>query len=99
MDNQRPILYLALVFLGFLIWQAWHEDYGPKPPKTVSIEAPGTEPGDIVSAEDIPTGPTGTDAPDTPAAGVAARALAPTAGRVQVRTDVLNVEIDLRDFA
>ena len=31
MDNVRLFLFLALAFLGMLIYQAWQEDYGPKP--------------------------------------------------------------------
>ena len=32
MGNQRMILLLALGFIGLLIWQAWQEDYGERPP-------------------------------------------------------------------
>ena len=30
MDQQRPLLYLTLVFLGFMIWTAWQQDHAPK---------------------------------------------------------------------
>jgi YidC/Oxa1 family membrane protein insertase len=31
MDQQRPLLYFALLFLGYLIWTAWLQDHAPKP--------------------------------------------------------------------
>ena len=31
MDNPRVLLAIALSFLILLIWQAWMEDYGPRP--------------------------------------------------------------------
>ncbi|MFW2371728.1 MAG: membrane protein insertase YidC [Gammaproteobacteria bacterium] len=31
MDNQRTLLYLSFFFILFLIWQAWQQDYAPKP--------------------------------------------------------------------
>ncbi len=30
MDNQRLLLYLAFVFVSFLIWQTWQEQHTPK---------------------------------------------------------------------
>ncbi|MGD8498260.1 MAG: membrane protein insertase YidC [Chromatiales bacterium] len=93
MDNQRPILYLALIFVGFLIWQAWQQDYGPQPPQ------PQAETGqrqDVAPpAEDVPLAATA-PAADSPTSDGVPRTLAHTAGRVRVRTDVLDVQIDRR---
>lgn len=33
MASQRNILVIALLFVSFLIWQAWEKDHAPKPPK------------------------------------------------------------------
>ncbi|MDF7667246.1 membrane protein insertase YidC [Orbaceae bacterium ESL0727] len=33
MASQRNILVIALLFVSFLIWQAWQKDHEPKPPK------------------------------------------------------------------
>ena len=30
-DQMRPILLVALAFVGFLLWQAWQQDYSPRP--------------------------------------------------------------------
>jgi YidC/Oxa1 family membrane protein insertase len=50
MDNVRLILVLALVFIMMLMYQAWLEDYGSKPPpaaptSTSSPEQPTTATG------------------------------------------------------
>jgi YidC/Oxa1 family membrane protein insertase len=89
MDNQRLILALALFFVLFLIWQAWQQDYGPTPPPTTSTEAPQT---DVRRATDVPTPPSAEPTAATPP-GPAPQA-APRGQRVQVRTDLLAVEID-----
>ena len=34
MDNQRPFLIIALVFILFMIWQAWEVDHAPKPARS-----------------------------------------------------------------
>lgn len=34
MTSQRNILFIALLFVSFLIWQAWQTDHAPKPEKT-----------------------------------------------------------------
>lgn len=55
MDSQRPFLFLSLLFLGFLVWQAWQTDHAPKPEiKTViadsdlaTTQAPNATRGDI----------------------------------------------------
>ena len=31
MDQQRPLLYFTLLFLGYLIWTTWLQDHAPKP--------------------------------------------------------------------
>ena len=93
MDNQRPLLYLALIFVGFLIWQAWQQDYGPQPSQS---QAEVTQQQDTAPpAEDVPLAAPAPSADSVTADGVP-RSLANTAGRVRVRTDVLDLEIDLR---
>lgn len=95
MDNQRPILYLALIFILFLIWQAWQQDYGPKPePGTVSETAQGESSADrpAAAAGDVPSAPVSSSGPGD----VSAQTLLQSASRVRVITDVLDVEIDTR---
>jgi len=98
MDNVRLILILALVFVLMLIWQAWEQDYGQRPPPqptATSETATTAEPG---APSAVPEAPRDT-VPQVagPAAGTPpAAAAASTTPRVRVRTDVLDVEIDTR---
>lgn len=39
MDNQRTLLYISFFFILFLIWQAWQQDYGPKPVPQAVVSA------------------------------------------------------------
>ncbi|MCK5901577.1 MAG: membrane protein insertase YidC [Cocleimonas sp.] len=43
MDQQRPLLYFTLLFLGFLTWTTWLQDHAPKPtpPAPVTTTANG----------------------------------------------------------
>ena len=59
MDQQRPLLYFTLLFLGYLIWTTWLQDHAPKPtiPETtangvVSQNAPSASNKQL----DIPAG-------------------------------------------
>ncbi|STV23900.1 membrane protein insertase [Klebsiella pneumoniae subsp. pneumoniae] len=31
MDSQRNLLIIALLFVSFMIWQAWEQDKNPQP--------------------------------------------------------------------
>ncbi|QJD28848.1 membrane protein insertase YidC [Methylococcus geothermalis] len=88
MDNLRFVLFVFFIFLSFLLWQQWQIDYGPKP------EA-------VAQTENATPGPAG-DLPQRPSEDVAdgaVRAEPPTregSRRIQVRTDVMSLEIDTR---
>lgn len=93
MDNQRPILYLALVFVLFLIWQAWQKDYGPQPPAPQQAEV-GTSGTTTGAPKDLPEAPataTGAAAIPSPVSSVPA-----ASHPIRVVTDVLDVIIDTR---
>ena len=98
MDNVRLFLFMALAFLGMLIYQAWQEDYGP---------ARQAEQGADKLAAQQPT--TSVDTPDAPqhadidAATPSVPGSDETAGTadtgaklVKVRTDMLDLVIDSR---
>lgn len=101
MDNRRLILFAALIFIAFLIYQAWMQDYGPKtPPPTAQTS---TRPANTLTAStataEIPTAPSAT--PSQTAAGTVASAEKSTASaalpagqKIHVRTDVLDVIIN-----
>ena len=43
MDNPRLLLFIALSFVLFMLWQAWLQDYGPSqaPPKRAVFDERG----------------------------------------------------------
>ena len=96
-EQLRNLLLIALCVVGFLLWQAWQQDYGPKPlppAPSAALSEDGT-PVPVLE-EDVPALPTisGQDlasAPDLPA-GTAT----PEYKKIRVRTDVLDLDINLR---
>ena len=55
MDNVRLILFMALAFLGMLLYQSWQEDYGrPADPQVASEN--GAQ-ADAVAVGDTPDAP------------------------------------------
>ena len=94
MDNARLILFVALSVVVLLLWQAWQNDFGTRPPsQTPSAAATGHA-----------ASPDAGHAPPAAAANVPVQGpqASPSAGpaalmrgeRVRVTTDLLEVEID-----
>ncbi len=97
MENVRLVLFAALGMVLFLLWQAWQQDYGGRPVTAVDA-ASQSQPAAPSVQPDVPAAPpagSASETPVTPGAGTAAApAAASAAPRIQVRTDVLRVEID-----
>ncbi len=94
MDNPRILLAIALSFLVLLIWQAWMQDYGPKPvPQQVSTQdaAPGISAPES-SPEDLPAAPDD----QSPQIGAVENAKLPAGQRIEVTTDLFKAQIDTR---
>jgi len=97
MTSPRNLLLIALLFIAYLLYTSWQEDYGRG-------AATSTTPAASTSTNAAtPTVPTGSATPDIPtASGSKPAAPAETANapaqnttpRVVVTTDVLRVEID-----
>lgn len=88
MDNQRSILFIALLFVGLLLWQAWEQDHAP-----VAKAIPGTASAKAVASA-VPELPASSA---TPAAGPdvpGAQASVASAEAVVVDTDLLKVELN-----
>ncbi len=81
MDNLRFFLILMAVMLGYMLWEAWQQDYGPKPPQAEAPTVAQTE--SQVQAN-----------PKVKAVTLEATGLTPR-GRVKVQTDLVRAEIDL----
>jgi YidC/Oxa1 family membrane protein insertase len=103
MGNLRPVLIVGLVFLGYMIWVQWQKDYGPAaqaPASQTQVQSdtptvPSAPEDHSVSALDLPQPldrqqdqPSGSR--DTPTADASNEISV-----VTVKTDVLDVEIDL----
>ncbi len=95
MDNVRLLLFLALAFLGMLLFQAWQEDYGPSRQAAQTDQA--AEP--TAAAGDTPVVPQRAEiddaAPSVPAAAEGTPTAAP-GGLVEVHTDTFDMTIDTR---
>ena len=95
MDNVRLFLFMALAFLGMLLWQAWHEDYAPAPATSDSPQnaAGGSAaPGDALPevADDAPVDLEQEIAATPAVPGEPVRRL------VSVNTGTLQIKIDTR---
>jgi YidC/Oxa1 family membrane protein insertase len=97
MDNQRLLIWAFVAILGWMTWQTWQQDYGPKP-----VQQPAQQPAEPFD-EMVPEVPgTNDDLPDIATADEAlpvapgaaqqptAASIAPT---ITVSTDVFDVTI------
>ena len=103
MDNIRIILLFSLAFIVMLIWQAWNEDYGPKPqPRTTSVSesAPATVKPTADATPEVPSAPM---KPETGVTNLTPAVPRPDgqvadleSGTVKVVTDLMTMELDMR---
>ncbi|WP_145601836.1 membrane protein insertase YidC, partial [Yersinia frederiksenii] len=49
MDSQRNLLLIALLFVSFMIWQAWQVDNSPQPAAQTTQQTANTATGDKAS--------------------------------------------------
>jgi YidC/Oxa1 family membrane protein insertase len=105
MDNLRLILFFALALVSLMLWNAWQEDYGPKPAgmgESAELQADSAppvaaaDPG--VAGADVPTvsASSAIDDAATGAVPAAAQAAEPEHQIIKVETDLLALEIDSR---
>ncbi|HHJ38086.1 MAG: membrane protein insertase YidC [Methylothermaceae bacteria B42] len=96
MDNLRFLLFILFVFLGYMLWSAWQQDYGPRPPalqqQTAGAQPVGAPPAPDGTPEVAATAATEEGTAPQATAAVPTRA---SPGRIVVRTDVVRAEIDL----
>ncbi|HEY6941769.1 membrane protein insertase YidC [Dokdonella sp.] len=101
MTSPRNFLLIALLFIGYLLWMQWQEDYGKSPAvagtsaSTASTATPTAPPATVPSGADVPSASSG--ASPVPAPTTTAESASTRSGQhVIVDTDVLHVEIDTR---
>ena len=97
MDNQRLLIWALFAFLAWITYQAWVQDYGPKPEQPVAEQTGETisPPGTIAGDEELPViAETSADEalPTTPSVAPrpAVKSSAPT---ITVSTDVFDIVI------
>lgn len=49
MDSQRNLLLIALLFVSFMIWQAWQQDNAPQPTPQITQQTANTATGDTAN--------------------------------------------------
>lgn len=91
MDNRRIFLLAAFAFIAFLIYQAWMQDYGPRPaPETL---AAATASGAASATAFVPSAAPAAASGAEPSA-VAPPVSLPKGREIHVHTDVLDLVID-----
>ena len=91
MDTQRLLLYMALSFLGLILYQTWQQDYHAPEIDTTTVATDGVTPLEPAPV-DLPQA-AGTPAQAAETAAVPATDSAAAAPSVRVKTDVLDVSI------
>ncbi|MGF1642848.1 MAG: membrane protein insertase YidC [Thiotrichales bacterium] len=99
MENQRTFLYLSLLFVGFLLWQAWSSDQAQRnlpPIQSTPSSAPSATA--LVDPVDVPVDtPTPSTAPDASAVPQPHETTGTSsASIVSVVTDVFQIGISTR---
>ena len=91
MDQQRPFLYLSLVFLGFLIWSTWQQEHAPKPipPANSSVQQQANGNNSVPSGSSVSVNGTGVIP-----SGDAATSADAQVKQIHIKTDVLDIYIN-----
>ena len=103
MDNLRLILVFSLAFILLLLWQAWQQDYGPKPltdskpPSSQSVPPATTEAPTPKTPEEVPTAPVAkTEEAISKSSVPTVKDADQATSAVNVVTDLYRIEIDTK---
>jgi YidC/Oxa1 family membrane protein insertase len=101
MDNQRLLIWAFFAMLAWMTYQAWQQDYGPQPTEVAPAgeSAPTTLEQDAISLPEISETGAPDAVPELPStddatAGEGAIAPSTAAAVINVRTDVLDLDIN-----
>jgi len=105
MANLRPVLFVGLLVLSYMMWVEWQKDYGPRPQAKPAATTETVESMPDVPQAQAPTVPAPATAGDLPTPDASPTDAGPAAmtqpvmtdanSLVTVTTDVLEVGIDL----
>ncbi len=103
MANLRPMLFMGLLVLAYMMWVEWQKDYGTQPQAQAATEVADSVPGippapvpqdrSVPSVDDLPTHGGGDES--VPLAADSQAVMTGASNLVTVTTDVLEVSIDL----
>ena len=96
MDNQRLLIWAFFGLMGWITYQTWVQDYGPKPAAVVEQSTGETEQVELPGEAELPQLDDSVDATvDAPALSEPAEAetTASNAATIRVTTDVFELEI------
>ena len=97
MDNQRLLIWAFFLLMGWMTYQTWMQDYGPKPPAPVEQQQPDLildETAAPAVDDDLPEiGAQPADVSDPISTEALEPAAVTAAPAITVRTDVFEVEI------
>ena len=109
MSSTRSFLLAAFAMVGFLLWQAWQQDYAPRSvPSPEVISSTNVTPGTTGATANPVVGPVPSTSADIPkpagtpapvATSAAVEPVASAAALIKVETDVLRLSIDTRGGA
>ena len=99
MTSPRNFLLIALLFIGYLLWMQWQDDYAKAPvagtpAATATPGAATPSPASASNGADVPSASSGATPAQSPSGKESAAGT--SSQRVVVTTDVLRVEIDTR---
>jgi YidC/Oxa1 family membrane protein insertase len=94
MENLRLLLLVSLAFVGLMLWQAWLEDYGPKPETVTTAQTEETlNQAETAMMDDVPEAAQSALDDKPPIVPTEAKG-SKTSQRIIVETDVYKAEID-----
>jgi len=101
MPNTRPFLLLAVLFVGYLLWQQWQTDYAAPPAVISPATIANAAGGDTAKAvpNDVPAAPGEIPRPPVDAVTTTSAATTAPAQLINISTDVFNISIDTRGGA
>lgn len=92
MNQARTFLLIAWLLVGYLVWDTWQQDYHRPRPETAAPASNGVETASPSTAGDLPSFEV--EAGGGAATPSAATATAQRSRRIEIRTDVLDVQLD-----
>jgi len=97
MDTQRLILFAAFMLISMSLWQSWQIQVNPPPTRTISdVSGTTSSSADTPATNDLPAIPIATNS-EQDAQSISTPSISEemqSGQRVNVKTDVFNIEID-----